>query len=253
MESLESKSRDGIEEPKIVLQRWYPRVWDSWARRSDQAAVVQLESDTRSVDVGENKRQLHLRTLAPKFMSRSGSSSKASFANMIDLKFYGTKELVAEVIPDGEYTLARAIGGIGIEEWRFSKSGMTYLSSHKGLVHSSRNSRCGKRVHRVVLGSTIGRCRCRRPVVSRSRRAWLWGGIWGLGTLTDEGIVKLLDKMSDGRSMRKKAFLGELARVANERKFPLEAERLAKRVTGGPDVPTGCGGSVSRMYTAFLV
>ena len=37
--------------------------------------------------------------------------------------------------------------------------------------------------------------------------------------------------MSDGRNMGKKAFLGEIARIANEQRFPVEAERLLKRLT----------------------
>ena len=57
------------------------------------------------------------------------------------------------------------------------------------------------------------------------------GGVWGLGILTDEGIVELLGKMSDGRSVRKKAFLGEISRISNERRFPVEAERLVKSLT----------------------
>ena len=111
-----------------------------------------------------------MKTLDPKFMPRFGNSAKASFANMIDMKFYGASDLVAEVIPEGDDTLARAIGGIGFKNWRFSRSGMTYLSSYKDrsirldVPDAEACSLSGS-------GSTIGRLRYHRPDVLRSKRA----------------------------------------------------------------------------------
>ena len=100
-------------------------------------AGCQLEADTRSIDLAEDGRSLRLKTLDPKFMPLFGGAVNTAFANVIDMSFYGASDLVAEVIPEGDHSLVRAIGGTGLEEWRFSRSGMTYLASHKGLVHSS--------------------------------------------------------------------------------------------------------------------
>ena len=149
---------------------------------------------------------------------------------MIDLKFYGASELVAEVLPDGDETLARAIGGVGSAEWRFSRSGMTYLASHKDwTIHldipdaeSVFVEWFRQRDWSVEL-SSAGR-------IAKQTCSAL-GGVWGLGVLTDEGIVKLLGEMSDGKGVRKKAFLGEISRISNKRRFPLETERLAKSLT----------------------
>ena len=219
---LDIKSKAASKQPKIILQRWYPRIWDSWARRHDHAGAIHLEADTRSQDIPEGRTDLRLRTLDPKFMSRFGSSANTAFANMIDLKFYGANELVAEVLPDGDETLARAIGGIGLAEWRFSSSGMTYLSSHKDWsicldipdAESVFVEWFRQRDWSVELSSAghIAKQTC-----------LALGGVWGLGILTDQGIVKLLSRMSDGRSVRKKAFLGEISRISNERRFPAQA------------------------------
>ena len=227
---LDIKPKAGSEEPKIILQRWYPRIWDSWARRPDHAVVIHLEADTRSQDIPAGRTELRLRTLDPKFMSRFGSSVKSAFANTINLKFYGANELVAEVLPDGGETLARAIGAVGLAEWRFSSSGMTYLSSHKDWsIHldipdaeSVFVEWFRQRDWSVEL-SSAGRI--------AKQTCLALGGVWGLGILTDEGIVELLARMSDGRSVRKKAFLGEISRISNERRFPVEAERLVKVLT----------------------
>ena len=227
---LDTKPKAGSEEPKITIQRWYPRIWDSWARRHDHAGTIHLEADTRSQDIPEGRTELHLRTLDPKFMSRFGSAAKIAFANTIDLKFYGDSKLVAEVLPDGDETLARAIGAVGLAEWRFSSLGMTYLSSHKDW-----------RIHLDIPDAESVfvewfRQRDWSVELSSSGRiakqtCLALGGVWGLGILTDEGIVELLGRMSDGRSVGKKAFLGEISRISNERRFPVEAERLVKIVT----------------------
>ena len=227
---LDIKPKAGSEEPRIVLQEWYPRIWDSWARRHDHASTPHLEADTRSQDIPEGRTELRLRTLDPKFMSRFGSSAKTAFANTIDLKFYGASDLVAEVLPDGGETLARAIGALGLAEWRFSNSGITYLSSHKDWsIHLNIPDAESvfvewfrQRDWSVEL-SSAGRI--------AKQTCLALGGVWYLGILTDEGIVKLLRKMSDGRSVRKKAFLGEISRISNERQFPVEPERLMKSLT----------------------
>ena len=230
VESLEIRPKDGVQEAKVVLQKWYPRVWDAWARRPDQAAVVHIEAETRSHDIAENRSSLRLRTLAPEFMSHVALRTKVAFANMIDLRVYGAKEMIAEVIPEGDDSLARAIGGIRSRAWRFSKSGMTYLSSHKDWsIHleipdaESVFVEWFRQNEWSVELSSAGRI--------AKRICLAVGGVWGLGTLTNEGIIKLLDKMSDGRNMKKEAFLGNLARIANERTSPVGPERLAKRVT----------------------
>ena len=168
---LDTKPKAGNEQPRIVLQRWYPRIWDSWARRHDHAGGVHLEADTRNQDIPEGRTVLRLRTLDPKFMLRFGSSANTAFANTIDLKFYGASELVAEVLPDGDDTLARAIGAIGLAEWRFSSSGMTYLSSHKDWsIHLDIPDAESVFVEWFRQRDLLS---CRRDVL-RSRPVWHW-------------------------------------------------------------------------------
>lgn len=230
VDSLEIRSPGGFEKQKIVLQRWYPRIWDPWARHRDGAGAFHPQAATQDLDIPEDTRRLRLRTLDPEFMDLFGSSTNTAFANMIDMKLYGANDLVAEVIPEGGDTLSRAIDGIGFEQWRFSRSGMTYLSSQKDWTIDL-NVPDAERVFvewfrehdwSVALSSS-GRI---------AKQACLaLGGSWGVGILTDEGMVKLLDKMSDGRNMRRKAFLGEIRKIVNKRKFPVRAEGFVKRLT----------------------
>ena len=96
VESLNIKPKEGTESSKIILQHSYPRIWDSRVRHRDQLGDFQIETDTRSLDIPEDRRRLHMKTLDPKFMSRFGNSTKASFANMIDMKFYGASPDIAQ-------------------------------------------------------------------------------------------------------------------------------------------------------------
>ena len=149
---------------------------------------------------------------------------------MIDMRFFGASELVAEVMPEGDHNLVRAVGGIGFDEWRFSRSGITYLSSYKewsihlGIPDAEAVFVEWFRQHSwSVILSSPGRI---------ARQIFLaLGGTGGVGILTNEGIVKLLERMSDGKTMRKQAFVGEISRIANLDRFPVQADRLLKRLT----------------------
>ena len=153
-----------------------------------------------------------------------------AFANVIDMNFYGASDLVAEVIPEGDHSLVRAIGGTGLEEWRFSRSGMTYLASHKGWsihldVPDAENVfvEWFRQHGWSVALSSAGRI--------AKQICLALGGVWGIHILTNKGIVELLHKMRNGRTMKKQAFLGEISRLARLERFPVPAERLLKAVT----------------------
>ena len=215
---------------KVSLQRFYPRIWVSWARQYDNADACDLEADIKTVDIPEGRRKLRLKTLDPKFMHRFDGTPNVSFANMIDMKFYGASDLVAEVMPEGGRDLIRAVGGINPRAWRFSRSGMTYLSSHKGWsIHLDVPDAETVFVEwfrqhgwSVVL-SSAGRI---------AKQTFLaLGGTFGVSILTNEDIVKLLERMSDGKPISKQEFVGEISRIANLSNSAVSADRLRKRLT----------------------
>ena len=226
---LRIQSSKGMEGPKVVFQSWYPRIWSSWARPHDNADPCHLEADTRTIDIPDGSRKLRLNTLDPDFIPDFIGSGNPLFANMIDVRLYGASDLVAEVIPEGDESLARAVGGFGIGEWRFSRSGMAYLSPYRERsiqldvpdaeaifvewfrqrgwsVSLSPSGRISKQVFRSLEGT------------------------WGVHILTNEGIVKLFDKMSDGKSMRRREFAGEVSKITNLNQLTIQAERLVKRL-----------------------
>ena len=171
-------------------------------------------------------------TLWPPFGHRI-VEKRQSAAGIVQHEMWGqgrASDLVAEVIPEGGHSLVHAIGGTGLEEWRFSRSGMTYLASHKDWsirldVPDAENVfvEWFRQHGWSVALSSAGRI--------AKQICLALGGLWGIHILANEGIVKLLQKMSNGRAMKKQAFLGEISRLARLERFPVPAERLLKAVT----------------------
>ena len=57
------------------------------------------------------------------------------------------------------------------------------------------------------------------------------GGSWGIAILTRPGLIKLLNKMSEGKSLLKNAFWAEIQKITNEDKFNRDPKGLLKRLT----------------------
>ena len=126
-----SHSDETHKNPKVVLRTSYPRIWNEWARGPDHVECCELEADTDEHDISENKETVHFKTLDPEFISIHYAGFDASrFANEIDLRLYGDKGLRAEVIPEAEVELVRAIDKFHFLDWRISKKGLVYLSRH---------------------------------------------------------------------------------------------------------------------------
>jgi len=114
---------------KIHVQGQIPAHVDEWARDKDGVDPAMPRADTRTVDFAGDAR-ISLRTLDPELAYRDSLNSEARFANEVEVRTYGANDLVAEVIPEGDDNLVRAIGSYDFESWRFSRSGPVYLSSH---------------------------------------------------------------------------------------------------------------------------
>ena len=230
IQALKNQPEEDSRNIRVDLQHWYPRIWDSWARRADGVEFCQLEAETKTVDIPESGGKFRLKTLDPEFMPRFGSATNASFANMIDMRFYGATDLLAEVMPEGDHNLIHSVGGVGYRDWRFSRSGMSYLSSFRDWsIHFNIPD-----AESVFIGwfqqygwsvalSSAGRIAKQTFLALR--------GSWGVHILTNEEVVKLLEKMSGENVMSKQALFGEISRIANLSRFPVQADGLLRRLT----------------------
>ena len=191
-----SRSDETRKESKISRQISYPRIWDEWARGPDHVECCELVTDTDEYDISENEETIRFKTLDPEFVSIHYAVCDASrFANEIDFKLYGDKELRAEVIPESEVELARAIDKFDFLHWRISKSGLVYLSAHSdNTVNLSLPqaeeifTRWMKLKGWTAELSSAGR-------IAKQMILQL-GGVEGTWILAQEGIIQLLRKMN---------------------------------------------------------
>jgi len=207
-------------ESKIESQHLYPRIWDEWVRDIDCVECCELEACTAQYDLSDYQGRISFRTLDPEFMSRFGGHGEPRFANEVELRLYGGKEVFAEVIPESDEKLARAIGGFDFREWRFSKRGMVYLSRYSNWsVHLSLPkaedvfSEWLRAKGLKIELSPAGR-------IAKQMIKQL-GGIWDISTLANEDIIKLLERMNSSS----KNFSGILTKVTKLQKL-LERKRF---------------------------
>lgn len=230
MKSLNIKPTPSPHAFKLSLQLWYPRIWDAWARDKDDVQCCDLESDSRQKDVSDQADRISLETLDPKFVAQFGGGGEPRFANEIGVRIYGHKNLLAEALPEGDSQLARAFQIIGTDDWRLSQKGLVYLSEHLNWnIHFS------PAMAEDVFARWFETKGWKTEVSSPGRLAYQMlkqlGGTWGISTLANEELIKLLGDMSDGKPLKKGAFWGRIRRVANAEQFVKDPKHILKRLT----------------------
>ncbi len=221
---------------KISFQHWYPRIWDAWAWDKDGSEPAEIVADTRTIDFSEEER-ITFRTLDPKFAFYSIHGT-ARFANAVDVRTYGGDGLVAEVIPEGDKNLVRALGAYDFDGWRFSRKGPVYLSHHlEWSVHLGMPD--AEQVFLAWLKSRGWNATLSPPGLLAKQLLKQFKGIWGASLLADEGIVQLLDEMQGDKTLQLDALLGKLAKIANESRHRTDAAKLLSHLVSASVVRLG--------------
>lgn len=213
---------------KFSYQHWYPRIWDEWARSKDGVEPPTVVARTRRMDFSDDAR-IDVRTLDPKFAHRYSLNAVARFANEVDLRSYGGKGLSAEVIPEGDQSLSRAIGAYDSEDWRFSRKGPVYLSRHLDwALHITIPQ--AEQVFIRWLDSQGWKATLSPPGLIAKQLLKQFDGIWGASLLANEGIIALLDDMQEGKPVALDALWARLSQIANQFKFRRTAASLLKQL-----------------------
>jgi hypothetical protein len=213
---------------KYTYQRWYPRIWDEWARDKDGVEPAALEVRTRTIDFSGDAR-IDVRTLDPKFAFRYSLNSEARFANEVEVRAYGASDLVAEVIPEGDDNLVRAIGDIDFRKWRFSRKGPVYLSGHLDWpLHLSVPA--AETVFTEWLKSRGWEAKLSAPGRIAKQLLKQLKGVWGTALLANDNIIQLLGEMQGEKTIGLKALWAKLSRIANESGRNASAASLLERL-----------------------
>lgn len=220
---------EGEERSKVSFQTLYPRIWDEWVRGADHVECCKLEADTVEHDISTDQETLRFKTLDPKFMSRFGGHGTSRFANEIDLRLYGEKSLLAEVIPEGSVEPNRVMGEFRLLDWRASRKSLVYLSRHSEWTVSLSLPQS-----EVIFTRWLKSRGWTAELSSAGRIAKQMvlqlGGVNGIGILAEEGIIQLLQKMnsSDGKTLAEEFVWAEIQKIPTQAVY--NKTEVAKRI-----------------------
>lgn len=215
------------ETPEVNIQPWYPRIWDNWGRQSDGFECDSFVVETRKHTLQTLEGSISLPQVEPKFMSRFGGHSKPRFANEIDFRLFGGGDLLAEIIPESGGGMARAIGGFGFQEWRFSSNGPVYLASHADWSLSFSCPRA-----EPVFSEWL-RCHGWSSNLSTSGKtaqqmAKQLGGTWGISLLAHDGLIKLLCDLAGSKPISETEIRKQLNIIIQKEKYGGDVEGFLK-------------------------
>lgn len=210
---------------KFTFRMWYPRLWDAWARVNAYGEGISFPyayQEERRISEGEER--LELRSKDPKFEISGNYSGKPKFANEFSFRFYGSKEPMAEVFPEGSRELSSAIGRIGYFHWRFSRFGPVFLAHHPRdlifldlpLAEVVMIEWFKERGWKVSLS---GPGRIAKQLFKQL------GGTYGASMLAHKGVIELLGELEKEAGMPRQAVLEKLKRVIKSDGLHYDAEQ----------------------------
>lgn len=211
-DSLNIKKAEEKNQFKYSLRWWYPRLWDAWARENASEGIAFPYSHEEERHISEGESRLDLRSLNPKCELFREYSGDPKFANEFSFRFFGSKEPMAEVIPEGTRELSSAIGRTGYHNWRFSKSGPVFLAHNKDdlifldlpRAESVMTEWFRERGWRVSLS---GPGRIAAQLIKQL------GGTFGTSWLAHKGVIDLLGELEKEAGMPRQAVIGKLKKV----------------------------------------
>jgi hypothetical protein len=223
-------SKDGsITQPKYSLRWWYPRLWDAWARENASEGIAFPYSHEEERRIVEGETRLELRSLDPKLRMFREYSGSPKYANEFSFSFYGSKEPMAEVFPEGSRELSSAIGRVGYPNWRFSKLGPVFLAHHsKDLIFLDL-----PRAEAVMTewlrerGWKVSLSGPGRIAVQLLKQL---GGTFGTSWLAHRGVIDLLGELEKEAGMPRQAVIGKLKQVIESDRLYFDAERFLERL-----------------------
>jgi hypothetical protein len=211
-DSLQVPLAENKQETKFMLRWWYPRIWDVWARENTHEGVVKPYAHEVDLRIPENEESLKLRSYDPKIKLFRAHSGEHRFANDFSFSFYGSKEPMAEVFPEGSRELSSAIGRVSYHDWRFSSSGPVFLASRaQDLIfldlpraEAVMTEWFRERGWKVSL-STSGRM--------ASQLVKQLDGTSGVSLLAHKGVIELLGKLEKEGGMPREDVVARLNQV----------------------------------------
>lgn len=180
----------------LAIQRWYPRIWDEWARDKDHVLRPDLVADEEDTDAPVTNSAITFQDVAPDFVDRFGGRSGPRWANVVQIRDYSRSPESAPVIPPGLPDLPRILGDIPVQgPW----------ATREGIVIGCKYLRW---THRWTLPTGLdvlkAWAKSRGCELNLSDAGKLTAqiirvlGRWTVQILAHEEIIQLLNQMASG-------------------------------------------------------
>lgn len=201
---------------KFVIQNWYPRMWEDFGRKADNALAGDIEVKKESESIQNLEEYINVKSLSPDF--RLNYSGTPRYATELNVRVYsGNKETFAEVLPEGDSNFTANIGFIGVGEWRISQSGLVYFSSHGDFI--SLKYPLSERVMFSWFKNKNWDIQLSSPGLIAKEMLHQLGNTWNINLISKPGLTLLFEDMANGKSVNHKHFKGKIdSIIRNESK-----------------------------------
>lgn len=130
LKSLNLSPPQGTTQPKVLLQPWYPRIWEHDFRRSDGVTCCSLDAGRQEKEHSDDADTFRTPVASPECLDDLRRQAGPRFANDVLVRSYSSNRLLAEIVPESDDRMRQAIGAIGHRDWSFSTRGLVYLARY---------------------------------------------------------------------------------------------------------------------------
>ena len=213
-------SKNNITRPQIQIQNWYPRLWDTNNIKYNFGECSDFEHSKETLSLDSIPEKLSFSTSQLSVMDNTFVQAQYKYATDVDYKIYGGNTLYAEVIPEIKNSLARELGSVDNENWRFSPNGIVHYC-HFTEWQNDLNVPSSDSVFKIWLNERAGLLSCQlqgNPEHNFSVNLVEWVGI---NLIKNSRILKMLDEMSGNRYKYAKEVLDIAQKIHDERPFKI--------------------------------
>lgn len=229
VQSLRLLPTEGGQQPKIVIQRWYPRIWDERYWRADDVVCGSVVAGQIESEHPDNSDDLiRCEVSSPTCIDDLSSQQGPRFANSVSVRSYSSRSLIAEVIPECDRRMCDAIQSVDRRHWRFSDHGLVYLVQHsKESIWM--NPPDAQQTFLKWMEWQGWQVKQSSAGLLASQLLWSLGGLHGISILAQRRLLAMLNKMAGGSSLPLDEVRAEFHRAVNEGQIWGDASTLMKR------------------------
>lgn len=179
----------------ISLQRWYPRMWDEWAKDKDSVELCSIVVKEESEEVSLQDDYLRFKDISPEFVKKYGGNGNPRWINVIRFKDFYKRYDCPAVLPRNLKDVYRIFGAHSFNKAWISSEGINIPCEHYEWSHffeiptNFKVFEAWFKEHGFEV-ELSGAGRILLKIVDSV------GGINGARSFQDKEIIELLDKMS---------------------------------------------------------